>query len=80
MTREIYTNEKFIVPVDYLTIKAAQDVDGKLNEMKNKDTEGQDFKTMTFGQTDLTVKQGNNEQWRIFIPEPLCQDLISWYH
>ena len=80
LTREVYASETFIVPVDYDTIKAAQDIDNELKEMKRKDTTQQIFTKKKFGRTELTIKKGKDNRWRIFVPKPLRKELIAWYH
>ena len=80
ITREVYTNEKFIVPIDYATIRDAQNNDDELKDMRAQDKNEQDFKQQRFGRIDLIVKRGKDERWRIFVPKILRHALITWYH
>ena len=78
--QEVHANKKFIVLIDYATIKDAQNNKNELKGMCAQDKDEKNFKQQQFRLIDLTVKQGKDKQWRIFIPKLLCQEFMSWYH
>ena len=78
ITREIFANEKYIVPIDYQTIKEEQDRDEELRTLLASEA-NTSFKLKRYGRVEVYVKQGKDERWRIFVPTGLRQKLIEWY-
>ncbi len=58
--REMYTQERIVVPVDYNTIRIAQANDNKLRRLINSDTTDTCFKVKSHGQVAMTVKLGKD--------------------